>query len=227
MSKKNVTKFLNQLIKTAKQNIKSIGIITDKDGTLLLDTSLKQILQNLNEKNLGADVYLIANSGRTVQDMINCLEQENIPVNFFDYIIGDNGGMCLDVKRNKQLYKHVIDKEVVHKIIQEFLKMEGNLSDIRLTDGKNIYAYESDEVREYYKNSKDVIFRGDLSNIDEIDITKITLTQSREQIDKINQFIRENVKGYKTHIGKTSFPCKSKNNYRLDFTRNAYKGRSI
>ena len=36
-------------------------------------------------------LHVIANSGRTVADMINCLKKENIPIDYFEYIIGDNG----------------------------------------------------------------------------------------------------------------------------------------
>lgn len=227
MYKDNAERFFNQFIKTVKQGINNIAIITDKDGTILLDDSLKKVLQKFRENNLGVNVYLIANSGRTVQDMINCLEQENIPTNYFDYIIGDNGGMCINVKNNEQLYKHVIDRTIVSKVIYEFIKRGGNFEDIRLADGKNIFAYPSEEVQEYYSGSKDVIFKKDMSDLNGIDITKLTLTGSHEQINEINKYIRENIKGYKTHMGKTFFPNKSRNNYRIDFTRNAYKGQSI
>ncbi len=224
MNEHNITRFFNQFLKTIKKDVKNIGIITDKDGTILLDDLLRETLQNFREKNLGVNVYLIANSGRTVQDMINCLEQEKIPTSYFDYIIGDNGGMCIDIKNNEQLYKHVMDRNVVRKVIDKFFNMGGNSEDIRLADGSNIYAYPSEDVKEYYKDRKGIAFKENISDLDEIDITKLTLTGSHEQINDINKYIRENVKGYKTHIGKTSFPNKERNNYRVDFTRNAYKG---
>ena len=123
MEEYSTTKFFNKLIKVTKQDMRNIGIITDKDGTLLLNEELKKTLQDFREKNLGFNIYLIANSGRTVQDMKNCLEQENIPINYFDYIIGDNGGMCLDVKAQKLLYKYIMDRDIVSKVIKQFLKM--------------------------------------------------------------------------------------------------------
>lgn len=224
MNKNNTTRFFNQLIRSIKQDTKNVGIITDKDGTILLDDSLRKALQNFREKNLGVKVYLIANSGRTVQDMMNCLEQENIPADYFDYIIGDNGGMCIDVKNNKQLYKHVMDRNVVQKVIEEFFSMGGNFEDIRISDGSSIFVYPSEDVKKYYQDRKGIIYKEEISNIDGIDITKLALTGSHEQINKINGYIRENIKGYKTHIGKTSFPSKDRDNYRIDFTRNAYKG---
>lgn len=224
MNEHNITRFFNQFLKTIKKDVKNIGIITDKDGTILLDDSLKSVLQNFKERNLGINIYLIANSGRTVQDMINCLEQENIPTSYFDYIIGDNGGMCIDMKNNEQLYKHVMDREIVKKVIDKFFDMGGNPEDIRISDGSNIFAYPSEDVKKYYQDRKGVIYKEEISEIDGIDITKLALTGSHEQINDINKYIRENIKGYKTHIGKTSFPSKERDNYRVDFTRNAYKG---
>ena len=91
MEEHSQSKFLNQFIQMIRQDVKKVGIITDKDGTILLDDSLRQVLKDFKEKHLGVKIYLIANSGRTIQDMINCLEKENIPPNYFDYIIGDNG----------------------------------------------------------------------------------------------------------------------------------------
>ena len=222
MDEYSIVRFFNQFIKTMRKDIKKFGIITDKDGTLLLNEELRKILEELKTKNLGLDIYVIVNSGRTVSDMINCLKDENIPIDYFDYIIGDNGGMCLDVKNNKELFKHIMDKRVVENVIEEFIKIGGRLADVRLADGDNIFAYPSSEVKRYYKNSTGIIFRENIDNLENIDITKLTLTGSHEQIDKINNYIRNNINGYKTHIGATSFPIESKNNYRLDFTRNAY-----
>lgn len=226
MDEHSMLRFFNQLIRVVKQNVKNIGIITDKDGTIFLNSSLSETLRNFREKELGANIYIIANSGRTVQDMINCLEKENILVSYFDYIIGDNGGMCLDVKNNKQLYKHVIDKEVVLEVIQKFLEIGGNISDIRFTDGTNIFAYPKEEVKEYYRDAKDIVFREDITNLEGIDITKLTVTALHDKIQILNRFIKDNIKGYETHIGKTDFPDKSRNNYRIDFTRRTYKRKS-
>ena len=154
--------------------------------------------------------------------MINCLKDEDIPTDYFDYIIGDNGGICLDVKNNKELFKHIMDKKVVEEVIAQFFKTGGTNENIRLADGENIFAYPSADVRRYYKESKGIIFKEDLEDLEDINITKLTITGSRKQIDKMNNYIRENIKGYKAHIGRTSFPNKSRDNYRLDFTRNEY-----
>jgi len=216
--------FLKQFIRMVRKDIKKVGIITDKDGTILLDESLRRVLKEFKERHLSVEIYLIANSGRTIQDMINCLEEQNIPTNYFDYIIGDNGGMCLDVKRRKLLYKYIMETQVVSDVIKKFLELGGTLENIRLADGKKIYAYPSQEVQEYYKDSKDIEFIEDITNIEGLDISKLTLTGYHDFIDELNKAIREDVKGYKTHIGKTTFPSKGKNNYRIDFTGMHTKG---
>lgn len=223
MDEYNMLRFFNQLIKRIKQKTENIGIITDKDGTILLNSSLNETLQNFREKELGANIHIIANSGRTVQDMVNCLKEEKIPVDYFDYIIGDNGGMCVDVKKNKLLYKHVMDKRIVDRVIQRFLEIGGEISDIRLANGENIFAYPSEDVKEYYRGSKDIVFTDNILDTEGIDITKLTVTASHDKINELNRFIKHNINGYETHVGKTSFPNKSRNNYRIDFTRNAYK----
>ena len=73
-------RFFNQLKKTINQrNIKSIGIITDKDGTIIINEELKTILQEIKSKRAQTDIHIIANTGRTVADMISALKKEKIP----------------------------------------------------------------------------------------------------------------------------------------------------
>ena len=54
-------RFFNQLKKTINQrNIKSIGIITDKDGTIIINEELKTILQEIKSKRAQTDIHIIA-----------------------------------------------------------------------------------------------------------------------------------------------------------------------
>ncbi len=223
MNEYSIIRFFNQFIKTIKGGVKNFGIITDKDGTILLNDELRKILEELKNRNLGINIYVIANSGRTISDMVNCLKAENIPIDYFDYIVGDNGGMCLDVKNNEELFKHIMDKTIVEEVISEFIKLGGEYESIRLTDGKRIYAYPSSNVKKYYKDREGIEFKENITDLEGIDITKLTLTGPHELMDKLNTYIRENIKGYKTHMGKTSFPIKIDNRYRMDFTRKSYK----
>ena len=217
--------FINQFIQMIRQGVKKVGVVTDKDGTILLDDTFIETLKNFNEKKMGVKIYLIVNSGRTIKNMINCLEEDNIPIEYIDYIIGDNGGMCYDVKKKKILYKHLIDTKTASKVIQKFIEMGGNIEDIRYVDGTNTYAFLSEDVKEYYKDKKDIQFKKDITNIDGIDISKITFVGSHELMDSFNRYLKKNFKKFKTHMGRTSFPRKERNNYRMDFTRHEYKRR--
>ena len=218
-------RFFRQLEKLIDAGeVKNIGIITDKDGTIMIDKELKNILKEIRTKSTKADIHIIANTGRTVADMIECLKKENIPLHYFDYIIGDNGATCLDVRKKQEIFKNRMNAEDVDKAIEEFLAIGGKEHNIRITDGEHIYAYDTDEVRNYYKKSKNVIYMNSFENLDGIDITKLTLAGTHDQITRVKKYIEQNIKRGKTHLGQTSFPKKQDNNYRMDFTGEHTKG---
>lgn len=217
-------RFFRQLEKEIEAGkVKNLGIITDKDGTIIINEELREILKEIRTKSAQANIHIIANTGRTVADMIDCLKREKIPVQYFDYIVGDNGATCFDVKEKQELFKNSMDIDNVNRVIEEFLETGGKISNIRITDGNHIYAYDTEENREYYKKSKRVIYKENFDNLDNIDITKLTLTGQNGEILIIKRFIEKNVKGGKTHYGQTTFPKKQDNNYRLDFTRKPHK----
>jgi hypothetical protein len=134
-------------------------------------------------------------------------------------------GMCFNSQNGKILYKREINKKIAKEVIDKFIEYGGKLPDIRIANGENIFAYPTDEVKKYYENNEGVIYKEDTDNLDDIDITKITLTGSHKLIERLNKYIRDNVRGYKTHMGATAFPSNKNNNYRLDFTRKSYKGK--
>ena len=136
-NKKSVAKFLCALMKDIKKQYKNIGIITDKDGTVVLNNDLTQTLLDMKKK-LKNNMWIILNSGRTVGDMLETLKKENIPSACFDYIIGDNGGIAIRVKDHEQLFKNTMKSEKVQEVIDEFLKNGGTPQNIRLTNGYNI-----------------------------------------------------------------------------------------
>lgn len=218
-------KFFRQLEKVINAGkVKNIGIITDKDGTIMINEELKNILEEIRTKSTETNIHIIANTGRTVADMLECLKREKIPLHYFDYIIGDNGATCLDVKKKQELFKNNMNVDDIKKVIEEFLAIGGKISNIRITDGEHIYAYDLEAVREYYKKSNNVIYRDNFDGLEDIDITKLTLAGTHDQITRIKRFIEQNIKRGKTHLGQTSFPQKQDNNYRIDFTRRTYKG---
>lgn len=216
--------FFRQLEKEIEAGkVKNLGIITDKDGTIIINEELREILKEIRTKSAQANIHIIANTGRTVADMIDCLKREKIPVQYFDYIIGDNGATCLDVKTKKELFKNKINIDDVKVVIEEFLELGGKISNIRLTDGEHIYAYDSEAVKNYYKKKKNVLYRKEFDSISDTDITKLTLTGTHDQIVAIKRFIGKNFKKGKTHLGQTTFPESKENNYRIDFTRRKHK----
>lgn len=99
-----------------------------------------------------------------------------------------------------------MNAEDVDKAIEEFLAIGGKEHNIRITDGEHIYAYDTDEVRNYYKKSKNVIYMNSFENLDGIDITKLTLAGTHDQITRVKKYIEQNIKRGKTHLGQTSFP---------------------
>lgn len=132
-------------------------------------------------------------------------------------------GMCFNSQSSEILYKREISKKVAKEVINKFIELGGKLPDIRIANGENIFAYPTDEVKKYYENNEGVVYRENIDNLDDIDITKITLAGPHKLIDRLSRYIRDNVRGYKTHMGATTFPCSKNNNYRLDFTRKPYK----
>ena len=158
--------------------------------------------------------------------MISALKKEKIPLKYFDYIIGDNGATCLDVNKNEEVFKNKMDVNDVNAVIEEFISKGGNIANIRLADGEHIYAYDLPEIREYYKKNKNVIFKQSFDDLEDMDITKLTLSGENRLILDIKGYIEKVLKKGKAHLGQTSFPQKKDNNYRVDFTRRKHKRNS-
>ena len=77
-------RFFRQLEKLIDAGeVKNIGIITDKDGTIMIDKELKNILKEIRTKSTKADIHIIANTGRTVADMIECFEKRKYSITLF------------------------------------------------------------------------------------------------------------------------------------------------
>jgi len=135
--------------------------------------------------------------------------------------------MAIDVKKKKELFKHSMEKEVAEQIIEKFSKQGGTSQNIRLANGSNIIAHNHREVKKYYRKRENVLFVRDIKKAEIGDITKITLTGSKEQIDDIIDYVKQNLPQYETHQGKTSFPKEKYNNYRVDCTSKNNKGQAM
>lgn len=202
-------------------------IFTDKDGTLNLnDESLNKILM-LTRKKGG---LVIPVTGRTVGDIKKEWEAKKLPLP--PIIIGDNGAVIYDTKKEKFIKKCELKKDKISQIIEKFIEIGGSADLIRYTDGENVYASESEEVKNYYTSSGKAKCISNIEN--EVqkgkEVTKITLAGTKEQMEEMAKFIKEENLECWTDIGETKFPTKSSEdkNYRLDIVSNgASKGNAI
>ena len=67
--------------------------------------------------------------------------------------------MCFDSQNGEILYKRAINKKVAKEVIDKFMEFGGQLPDIRIANGENIFAYPTEEVKKYYENNEGVIYR--------------------------------------------------------------------
>lgn len=204
-----------------------IVLFTDKDGTLNLnDESLNKILM-LTRKKGG---LVIPVTGRTVGDIKEEWEAKKLPLP--PIIIGDNGAVIYDTKKKKFIKKCELKKDKISQIIEKFIEIEGRTDLIRYTDGEKVYASKSEKVENYYESSGKVKFISNIEN--EVqkgkEVTKITLAGTKEQMEEMAKFIKEENLECWTDIGETKFPAKSSEdkNYRLDIvSKEVSKGKAV
>ncbi len=202
-------------------------LFTDKDGTLdLNDESLNKILM-LTRKKGG---LVIPVTGRTVGDIKEEWEAKKLPLP--PIIIGDNGAVIYDTKKKKFIKKCELKKDKISHIIEKFIEIEGRTDLIRYTDGEKVYASKSEKVENYYESSGKVKFISNIEN--EVqkgkEVTKITLAGTKEQMEEMAKFIKEENLECWTDIGETKFPTKSSEDkkYRLDIvSMKARKGKAV
>lgn len=198
-------------------------VFTDKDGTLNLeDKQLNTILHLVT--TMGG--MLIPVTGRTVGDIENDLRKRKIKVP--ELIVGDNGSNIYHTKSGKFLVQRVLDHQKVLAIVEEFLKQGGNKDFIRFTNGRNIFASQTEEVKEYYQDSTMAILCDDiLKQLLDIDnITKITLAGSRKQMMHHAEFVQQ--LGFWSDRNPTQFPKGFYENYILDVAqKDVNKGKAV
>lgn len=198
-------------------------IFTDKDGTLDLDdTQLNNIFELIKQMN-GAVIPI---TGRTVGDIQEDLKNKKLKMP--EIIVGDNGANIYSPVMKEFLIRKTLEHEKVVKIVDEFVKKGGNADFIRYTDGSKIFASNSEDVREYYKDSTIVKYCDDiLQNIEESEnINKVTLAGNEELIEGIAQYVED--LEFWTDMDKTKFPRKDCFNFRLDISqKNINKGEAI
>lgn len=194
---------------------KSICVF-DLDGTLdLTDSKLSAEILKLSQNG----VDFVTATGRVNSYVMSmCRENNIIPPRF---IIGDNGGTIFDTRKREYLKRTTLPLHTRRLILEEYLRQGGRMRDLRYTDGENVYAANNEDVKDYYSKESIIEYRSDYDLSDEIlsesaDITKITLAGNKKTMKHIKGFIKENGIKCWADIGKTKFPRKDRQNYRLD-----------
>ena len=198
-------------------------IFTDKDYTI-----------NLEDKKLNQIFHLVATmggmvipvTGRTVGDIEESIKTKKIRMP--EILVGDNGANIYYANKQTFLIQKKLENKKVIKIVDEFLRNGGNIDFIRYTNGKNIFASDQADVRNYYRNSRKVKFCRNI--YEEIrkaeDLTKLTLAGQQEQIMQNAEFIKN--LDFWTDMDKTEFPKREYKNYRLDIAqKNINKGEAV
>ena len=93
-------------------------IATDFDDTLL--TSEKKVLDSTKEiieKHKDKGFKIVGVTARTLNSSL-----DSIPIEIFDYIIGNNGAFIYDVLDNKTIYESNISKQQLFSITTDIKK---------------------------------------------------------------------------------------------------------
>lgn len=211
--------------KKTKRSIKKPKFIvfTDKDGTLDLED---EQLSNIITLITAMEGMVIPITGRTVGDIEEDFRKRKIVLP--PIIVGDNGANVYATSAKRFIIKKNLDNEKVKKIIEFYIQNGGNPDLIRYTDGSNIYASNTEKVKEYYRNNKTAKISEDLETKikDSKDLTKITLAGDKENMQKVSEYADK--LGFWTDMDKTKFPKKEENNYRLDIAdKDINKGNAV
>ncbi|MGN1351896.1 MAG: HAD hydrolase family protein [Clostridia bacterium] len=215
MSKLNYSNFINDFIEDTRQkNNGVLCIFTDIDGTLPLSNNFKHAV--IRTKNtLQKQMMFIANTGRTPKDLKGMLERLNIPSQIFDEILGNNGATSKYMKMS-------ISKDNVSDILHKFIELGGEEGDVRYVAEDDIYIHRDEASTTYYSNKPHIELDDIIQKANSVNINKLTLTGSKEVIDKLIEYIEKC--GYKCniHVGNTKFRTrdKSKSRRRVDITSN-------
>lgn len=199
----------------------------DIDGTTNLEDKQLNTIFRLLKKRGG---MVIPVTGRTVGDIESKFKKQKVVMP--EIIVGDNGANIYHTKSEKFIRQQILDHEKVLEIAEDFLKQGGNKDFIRYTNGRNIFAADTEEAREYYKNSSKAInkaiFEKDIMEAlrEARDITKITLAGSEEEMKQSKK--TANNLGFWCDKNPSKFPRAKYRNYILDMAQqNISKGEAV
>lgn len=193
-------------------------IFSDKDGTLLINRFLNNILAYASAH----DCLFVMCSGRTIADTNEIFKKESVGIP--RYTIGDNGAIVYDNKEKKALQKFLLEKNIISNVLLKYFELGGTPQNLRYTNGENIFSFDNPNNHNYYKNSDTVKYIDRISDIE--DITKITIAGNKKLMEQMSEYVSS--LGCTSDIGKTGFPIKDSKQYRLDIqSEQATKGNAV
>ena len=120
--------------------------IFDLDGTMDLTDS--KITAKLLRMSKNGTMFVTA-TGRTNNYVKEtCRKYSIMPPRF---IIADNGGTIYDNVEKRYIMKTTLSVETRRKILGEYLRLGGDLSNLRYTNGDSVFASKAEEVKRYYE----------------------------------------------------------------------------
>ena len=179
MNNKVMKEFINKFVKRIKKENTKMLISLDMDGTIKINQEIKDILDQIGKEY--PNVKIILNTGRTINEIRAIMEREKIPIEYFDYIIGDNGGICIDSKNNSEVFRYNISRRNIPSIMREIKSYGLPKENMRFSDGQYIYATKNKCTLERYKDRKKQV-RLRKHNIMNKKITKIMFSASKNTI---------------------------------------------
>lgn len=202
--------------------------IFDLDGTM--DLTDPRLTAKILKMSKNGTIFVTA-TGRTNNYVRETCKRYGImPPRF---IIADNGGTIYDNVNREYIMRTTLPTETRTRLLSEFMQRGGNPDEIRYTDGDNVFASTSSDVKKYYENETIIEYRDAEELIregteEESNITKITLAGSKKLMVQMIEFVKEEGIKCWTDIGATKFPVTSRRNYRVDITYgDISKGRAV
>ena len=218
-----VNNFIKRFLEDSKmKNAEGrLCIFTDLDGTVIpegqasFDKPFIYAIKRTRHR-FGNNMYFIANTGRTPDDVKNIIERSRMKktISIFTAILGNNGA-------TSEMINFYISNRDVSEILSLFMQNGGQVEDIRFATDNDIFINNDKESNSYYQKRGKTVIASDniVERANREHITKITLTGKMEVIDSLVKVVKE--KGYKCklHEGNSKFRTDGKNKKRrVDIT---------
>lgn len=184
-------------------------VLCDIDGTLLtsdgnISFKTKETIKKLKNKNI---LFGIA-TGRPVCAIEKFVKEWGLQ-NSVDFIIGLNGGHCLNVKTNKVSKNCLMDGKYIIDILDNFKDFEKNVG---LFDGREFHAIKANDYAANIAKGDGVKFVvDDLTSYHTQYIEKLVFMAEPHVVNQIEEF-------YQKHIHTTHYRAVRSASFLFEFT---------